>query len=60
MPARTYLPTLYLIARGVRLYCTRYDSTIRKNMSSEVQVIYDALLDALDSLLAAIDVEKGA
>lgn len=59
MGSRTYLPTLVFLARAVSVYCRRYDATIRKNMSSEVQVVYDALLAALDDLIAAIEFEVG-
>jgi hypothetical protein len=56
--ARTYLPSLFRLSHLVRAYCARYDATIRKNMSSEVEAVYDALLTALDALLAVIEIEK--
>lgn len=49
--ARTYLPTLLLIARTVQRYTSRYDKTIRKNMDGTVEELYDALLLALDAFL---------
>lgn len=57
--ARTYLPTLVWVARRLRVYCARYDETIRKNMSEEVEALYQVLLAALDALLAAIEIEIG-
>lgn len=59
MGSRTYLPSLVFAAKAIRAYCARYDQTIRKNMSSEVQTVYDALLAALDELLAILTIEEG-
>jgi hypothetical protein len=57
MATLTYLPTLVFVARKLRVYCAKYDATIRKNMTEEVQTVYDALLTALDALLAVIEIE---
>jgi hypothetical protein len=57
--ARTYLPTLVFLAHRIRVYCARNDKTIRKNMSEPVQTVYDALLAALDELLALVEIEEG-
>jgi hypothetical protein len=59
MGSRTYLPTLVVLGRLVRTYCARNDAKIRLNMSSEVQTLYDALLAALDALLASIVIDQG-
>jgi hypothetical protein len=59
MASRTYLPMLVFLAHRIRVYCAKYDTTIRKNMSTEVQALYDVLLGALDALLAAVEIEKG-
>jgi hypothetical protein len=59
MPSRTYLPTLVFLGRRVQSYCARHDATIRKNMQPSVEVLYDALLVALDGLLAAVEIETG-
>jgi hypothetical protein len=59
MGSRTYLPTLVITGRLLRTYCARNDARIRANMSTEVQTIYDALLAALDALLASIEITGG-
>jgi hypothetical protein len=59
MGSRTYLPSLVLAGRLLRTYCARNDARIRQNMSTEVQALYDALLAALDALLAAVIIEEG-
>lgn len=59
MGSRTYLPTLLYLAKAIRAYCARYDQTIRKNMSSEIQAVYDVLLAALDDLVAILTIPEG-
>jgi hypothetical protein len=59
MAARTYLPTLVFLAHRVRAYCAKYDATIRKNMSEPIEEVYDALLTALEALLAVVELEEG-
>lgn len=54
MAARTYLPTLRFLARGLCLFIRRYEDQIRGNLSAPNEVFLDAALAACGALDAAL------
>jgi hypothetical protein len=52
--ARTWLPTLALIAHTLCVYMTRWDSRIREHLPEDAVAAYDALKEACDVFEAII------
>lgn len=53
MGAKTYIPMLIALVRGLCIYMTRWDSRIRRNLAGEALTTYGTLSDACRAFLAA-------
>lgn len=53
--ARTYTPTLLVLARAVLIYVTRHRQKINENLDEGQRIAFDALVTALEALIDIID-----
>lgn len=57
--ARTYLPTLILLARKLATYATRWYAVICPNCTTAQVELLDQLIVALNALIAAVEIATG-
>lgn len=56
MASRTYLPALLILAKSIRKYVNKYREKINAGLPPGGVAILDALLEALDALIAIVAV----
>jgi hypothetical protein len=52
--AKTYVPTLSLIARSLNVYIVKYQATIEANLTAPQKTALQALLTCLQAFLTAL------
>lgn len=59
MGSRTYIPTFLALLAAVVKYIRRNQVKLTENLPENTQTLVDALLDAADALLNAIQIVEG-